>query len=367
MALMFDRIANNYAKNGYYPTDAVTLQRILNALSVGERPTCILDPCCGEGAALAEVKHHLQQGAKVSSYGVEFDPERAASARDLLDVAIRSDIEDMSIRARSFGLLFLNPPYGNILSDKAALSESSGKKRLEELFFDRCHPYLVSNGVLVLIVPYYALTKGLSSSISSNYSDVKAFMAPEKQFKQCVIFGRRKSPYENPKLCEQLEAIGRGELQPEELPEIWSHKQYETPEVTTVPHFKGVRLTADDILHELHRLGPSATVWPQFSKLFSSNAHAHRQPLRELRDWHLALALAAGQISGKVVSQTGRILIIKGDTYKDKIKKETYLQDQGLSGKIEHVISYVDVFKPSIRAIDFTPNSPTFGSIVTIQ
>ena len=32
MALMFQRLARNYAKDGYFPTDAETIQRVLNAL-----------------------------------------------------------------------------------------------------------------------------------------------------------------------------------------------------------------------------------------------------------------------------------------------------------------------------------------------
>ena len=53
MALMFSRLANNFAKNGYYPTDELTLGRILQALDSTAVQTTILDPCCGEGVALA--------------------------------------------------------------------------------------------------------------------------------------------------------------------------------------------------------------------------------------------------------------------------------------------------------------------------
>lgn len=78
MALMFSRLARNFIKNGYYPTDDVTLARILNALDIGGGELRILDPCCGEGVALAEVRHHLiENGAKVTAYGVEYDAERA--------------------------------------------------------------------------------------------------------------------------------------------------------------------------------------------------------------------------------------------------------------------------------------------------
>lgn len=54
MALIFPRLARNFVKNGYFPTDAVTLARIMPALALADpdRPVRLLDPCCGEGAAL---------------------------------------------------------------------------------------------------------------------------------------------------------------------------------------------------------------------------------------------------------------------------------------------------------------------------
>jgi len=63
MALMFPRLARNFAKNGYYPTDEPTLERALNALMPSDPafngPMCILDPCAGEGVAIAEAAHDL--------------------------------------------------------------------------------------------------------------------------------------------------------------------------------------------------------------------------------------------------------------------------------------------------------------------
>ncbi|MCG7962430.1 MAG: DUF6094 domain-containing protein [Candidatus Thiodiazotropha taylori] len=54
---MFQRIAHNYAKNGYYPTDGETTQRVLNSLVACETVTLrILDRCCGEGVVLAKTK-----------------------------------------------------------------------------------------------------------------------------------------------------------------------------------------------------------------------------------------------------------------------------------------------------------------------
>ncbi len=60
MALMFQRLAHNFIKNGYFPTDLETIARILSALApaIGDEMR-IIDPCAGEGTALAECRKHL--------------------------------------------------------------------------------------------------------------------------------------------------------------------------------------------------------------------------------------------------------------------------------------------------------------------
>ena len=72
MALMFPRLARNFAKNGYFPTDEKTVEHILSFLSPLEgdqNHTQIFDPCAGEGVALAEIKHRLNQHQS-SAYGI---------------------------------------------------------------------------------------------------------------------------------------------------------------------------------------------------------------------------------------------------------------------------------------------------------
>ncbi len=59
MALMFPRLARNFIKNGYFPTDEPTLERALSALAPASGPLSILDPCAGEGVAIAEAAHAL--------------------------------------------------------------------------------------------------------------------------------------------------------------------------------------------------------------------------------------------------------------------------------------------------------------------
>jgi hypothetical protein len=367
MALIFSRLAHNFIKNGYFPTDEVTMGRLLQAIDAPADRLAILDPCCGEGAALADLKAHLVQlGCDPMAYGIEYDAERATNARQWLDVVAHADIADMAIKVRQFGALFLNPPYGPMVADTAQLDAATGgRKRLEKHFFKIAHPWLAYDGLLVLIVPHYVFDAEFSTMVAKSYKDVTVFMAPEQRFKQCVLFGvKRRYDRLDADLATQLEDMGSGKLPPE-LPEHWSMAQYQVPPLgQETVHFVASRINGDGLQHELTRLAGS-TLWSQFDHQFGGRAAAHRRPLRPLRDWHLALALAAGQISGVVESADGRKMLVKGDTHKDRTLKVSF-EEVGKGGEMREVRTFTDKFVPVIRAIEFTPG-PTLGNLVTIR
>lgn len=367
MALMFSRLAHNFAKNGYFPTDEETLARTLQAIDTPTDAVAILDPCCGEGVALAELKNHLRgAGAQCQAYGVEFNAERAWHAKDLLDCVAHADIHDMAIKARQFGVLFLNPPYGDLVSDTAGLQEAGGgRKRLEKEFFKRAHPWLGVHGVMILIVPHYVLDTEFATLIAQSYENVRVFLAPEQRFKQCVLIGtKRKTDRLNVTLAHTLQAIGQGQL-PEELPAHWSEPLYQVPCAPESIAFIATRIDPEELAEEISHIHTS-TLWPQFESYFNSGLKAHRPPLRNLTQWHLALALAAGQISGVVTSKYGRILLVKGDTYKDRSLKVSYEPSSDKDGTVREIKTFTDKFVPAICAFDFTPGE-MYGQLVTIQ
>lgn len=364
MSLIFQRLAHNFIKNGYFPTDEETTARVLQAIDIGGGQIRVLDPCCGEGVALAEVKHHLQEcGAVVTAHGIEFDAERAWHAKQLLDTVAHSDVNDVFITARSQGLLFLNPPYGDVVSDKAATGDRQGADRLEKVFYRKTVPWLQFGGILVLIVPHYVLDKEFSSMIARNFESVRVYMAPEQRFKQCVVFGvKRRSDVADPYIQKQLEACGAGQL-PDALPELWNGEAYVVPPAQGDLRFTSIRIDGPQLEAELSRM-KKFTLWPQFGNQFGKIVDHHRRPLRALSDWHLALALAAGQISGVVQSDSGRRLLIKGDTFKERDLKTTF--ETRSDGSISEIQTYTDKFVPSITGIDFTEGHG-YGNIVTIR
>lgn len=373
MALMFQRLANNFAKKGYYPTDTETTKRILSAIAPATTAGAIrvFDPCAGEGVALAECKHHL--GAdRVEALGVEHDAERAWHAKTVLDRCIHGDFQDCLIGQRQFGLLWLNPPYGDLVSDKAATGElgKPGRKRLEKLFYQLAVPKLQFGGVLVLIIPRYTLDAELSTLIARHFDRVHVYAAPEQQFKQIVVLGIRKRTGTANNGVDTSDAITRKRLDASnsdavlsELPEAWLNEPYIVPVAPQGDFAYSLsRMDAAQLADEIKR---QPCLWDQFGLKFGRVATHARRPLRAPSDWHLALLLAAGQVSGLVVSNDGqRKLVIKGDTFKEKTIK---IETQELSdGSHTEVRIHTDRFVPVIRALDFT-HGPDYGRVVTIR
>ena len=95
-------------------------------------PMCILDPCAGEGVAIAEASHALGR-EQAKAFAVEFDAERARHARGLVDHCLHADLMDTMISKQSFGLLWLNPPYGDLSKDVNGNIgyQGQGRARLE--------------------------------------------------------------------------------------------------------------------------------------------------------------------------------------------------------------------------------------------
>jgi hypothetical protein len=116
----------------------------------------------------------------------------------------------------------------------------------------------------------------------------------------------------------------------------------------------------EQLAEEVRRL---PGLWSQFELRFAQRAQPHRPPLRALSRWHLALALAAGQVSGPVRSDDGRVFVVKGDTHKEKVAK---VEIEETDDSVTEIRTLTDVFVPTIRAIDFTPG-PGFGRVLTIR
>jgi hypothetical protein len=369
MALMFPRLARNFVKNGYFPTDEPTLERALAALAPSSGAMCILDPCAGEGVAIGEAAHALGR-EQVKAFAVEYDAERAAHARKLVDHCLHSDLMDTLISRQSFGLLWLNPPYGDLSRgvDGNIGYQGQGRPRLEKLFYQRSLPFLQYGGVLVLIIPHYVLDAEFVGWLTRHFADLRIYRAVETQFKQVVIFGRRVRQREQvsdeAKTARSfLLQVGQGDTETEELPCEWPFLPYTVPASLAEPeHFYRVTVEPEQFAAEVQRL---QGLWPAADTHLGAAQQSPRPPARALSQWHLALALAAGAISGVVTSKTGKVLVVKGDTHKEKTLATEYTERD--DGSIAETRILTDRFVPCIRAWDMTPDSPTRGRVLTIR
>lgn len=190
-------------------------------------------------------------------------------------------------------------------------------------------------------------------------------MSPEQQFKQCVLLGVKRRPaHPDASIVKRLQAFAAGDDQIE-LPPYWAGEPYTIPPIKAGEEFTFtvVRLDARQLQAELDAGLHKATLWPRFNLQMKCLANEAKPPLRAMTDWHLALALAAGQISGIVTSADGRRLLIKGRTHKSKTTQ--VMRETAASGDISETRVLTDRFVTVIRAIELTPG-PNMGRIVTI-
>jgi hypothetical protein len=239
-----------------------------------------------------------------------------------------------------------------------------GRERLEKTLYRRVCGLVQPQGVMVMIVPHYAFDKDFAKVLAAHWRQVRVFLAPEQKYKQIVFFGVRGAAgeTETQSVYQQLVRIGQGEL-PVELPASWSEAAYLVP-AKTVP----------EITMQIHRLDGkqlaeaiqcSPGLWTQFTTRFERQSQPARRPLMDLSQWHLALALAAGQVSGLVQNDAGRSFLIRGSTYKMQQETVEFIEDDKGQLREEHTL--LDRFVPVLRALDVTPGSPSYGQVLTLR
>ena len=192
---------------------------------------------------------------------------------------------------------------------------------------------------------------------------MRIYQAVDKQFKQVVIFGRRIRQRDQASDAVKatrglLLQIGQGDAEAEELPSEWPFLPYNpVPASLAEPeHFYRVTMEPEQFADEVAGQG----LWPSLDTHLGSAQKALRPPARALSHWHLALALAAGAISGVVRSKSGRILVVKGDTHKEKTLQQEFTERD--DGSVAETRILTDKFVPVIRAWDMTPGAPQRGA-----
>jgi len=311
-------------KMGYYPTPPETLTHLTHLLSASPGShTRLLDPCAGEGEALAAVAERLrQQGAQPESYAVELSTTRAITAAKVLDHTLCADWWDVTTRRRSYALLWLNPPY-----DWEIGQGESKRQRMEYRFLQATIDKLAPGGVLVYLVPRGLLGDGKAMRLLSAHCEkLTVWRLPDgeyERFQQVVCVGvRRAKPVPDSETAAWLHAYAGDELPPplDEAKEV-----YHLPSVAVERFlFRKSHLTPEEAAELCARHGVHSTnAWQDFQRVESTAAF---RPITPLRRGHLAMLLASGlmgttRLPGGLIAKGRAVKVVETVEQENEKKK----------------------------------------------
>jgi len=299
------------SKLGYYATPMEVVQHLRQCLAF--EPGCrLLDPCCGEGEALALIA----QGHAVETYGIELERGRLSNAQHMLGHLLWGDaLREVNVSS-GFDFIFLNPPYDFEESEEQ-------NQRLEYRFLTKYRRVLSPLGMIVLIIPLSALKSELLRSDIARFAGLEIYTFPEgelfEHFHQLLLLGWKKSI--TGRLFEQnlslLANIAR--LVPDELPVLlgttreMAGKRYEVRKVHSARslEFRSQRLDPDRVLNFV----AGSSLWNDFFAHVEPPSINDIVPLAPMRQGHLAMLVAAGFCNGAELSDPEdprKKILIKG-------------------------------------------------------
>jgi Uncharacterised methyltransferase family (DUF6094) len=170
-------------KQGFYPAPAEAIAYILRHLKIPDPPPDpkfkaedinILDPCAGEGKALAQLAEGLSDSPG-HVFAVELNVSRAARiAATYPDVRLLGpcSFEATRITRHSFSVVYLNPTFDD---------EFRGGGREEVAFLRRAIDLLVPAGILVLVCPVHQVFGAgpMCSLLDTWFDQLEVYLFPD--------------------------------------------------------------------------------------------------------------------------------------------------------------------------------------------
>ncbi|MGH7079116.1 MAG: DUF6094 domain-containing protein, partial [Acetobacteraceae bacterium] len=254
-----------------------------------------LDPCAGEGKALAAIT----EGASGQCCGIELDAYRAEEASKRLDQVIYGDCFDVDGRVESVSVMLLNPPYDH------APREDGRSQRLEEVFLQRVYRWLKPGGVLILVIPVAQLAV-CGNILSRQFKDAEAYRLTEPaslQYRQIVVFAVRRTRRERERLTDRdITALrldyGRKARSFDTLPALSDQAQ----RVYAVPGAEPIELVHHGLpLDEIEDCLPPSPAYRQARRiLFAPESRERSRPLSPLHQGHVSILACAGALDGNL-------------------------------------------------------------------
>lgn len=313
-------------KMGYYATPARVVAMVRALLRFPDEPFSALDPCVGEGSALAQ----LLTGTTGIGYGIELDRDRARAARARLAHVITGDYRTVRASVAAFSLLWLNPPY-----DGSAGDEDQAGERKERVFLRDTLHYLAPGGVLVYIIPQHRLAADVARILAYRCEALRAWRFPDPEyaeFGQVVVLGQKKriAAHDDAAVEDLLHFARLGEAAPSLL--AGGRDPFAAvPAGGPVATWRGGEIDPKLLQDELDR----SPLWVRLREITGGgrSRQAGRPPV-ELHRGHLALLLAAGEVDGAVGSGQSRH-VVRGQVRKSVTVTEEF-DEEGRLTRTEH-------------------------------
>ncbi len=280
------------AKCTHYPLPDRAAELIRSCLTIPAQPCSALDPCAGEGRAMAVITEPSQ----AVRYGIELDSYRAEAATKVLDHVIQGDALSAHARVESFGLIYANPPFD------AEFGES-GNQRFEVLFLSHFARWLVPGGVLIYVLPAQQLA-GCTNVLASHFREVQVFRleSPEcAKYEQVVVFAIARSRRERDRARDSEISYSRNRLvsaarQYESLP-VLSQRRVELRVPPTGPAEISYAGLPFDIIEDLLI---TSRAYRQVAQILDPQPISlNTRPLTPLHKGHIGLLSTAGLLNGK--------------------------------------------------------------------
>ena len=278
-----------HMKMGFFPTPPTVTARVRRLVRFPEDDAAFpaLDPCAGEGVALAS----FVEGANTVTYGIELDRVRAERAKKRLNHVLMADFFRCRIAPKSVSLLWLNPPYAD---------DEEG--RTEALFLKSGLATLRPGGVLVYIIQQHRLTDRIARVLNGHFEDVRIWRFPDPEFdeyEQVVVMGVRRAAAVNEEVPEFL-LDARWTPQPPLSAR--AKAVYDIPPSPPLREFRSNEIDREALAKEL-----AASKLGQI-EVGRQDVGRDRPPV-PLHAGHVALLLAAGELDGVVGRGRGRHLV----------------------------------------------------------
>jgi tRNA1(Val) A37 N6-methylase TrmN6 len=327
------------ARGGFFPCPPEAVELAASMLRVpANEPVALLDPCCGEGAAIKQLAEYL--GVPMESvWAVEVDEGRAEKVKANLpgaNVVAPASFLTTAATAGSFSFIFCNPPFD--------WDEQQSGGRVEATFLRRATMWLRTGGILQLVCPEHVSNRPEIIDLFLQWFDritVNEFPAAHREYQEVIVTAVKRSKPRTSSGRYWHEDAKR-ELQVYELPPSAGPKRFEKAGLTEAELARAVRSS------------------PLRKHLETPVELPVSEPPLPLATGHIALLLASGKLDGPVFPKNEPAHIVRGVATKVKYQSDQTVTDTADGGSKTTTV-YSEKITLTIRAVGADGEIRTFG------